>query len=343
MTPVRNARVVFNSIPDGYPEVGKTISYDASGKIDPSTVPLGGGFLVKTLEISVDPYMRGRMRDSSVQSYVPAFTLGQPLTGYAVGVVVRSENSNVKPGDHLHGFGFEHQEYFIRKNMDGLEIIENPYKLPWSVFVGVLGMPGKTAFYAWKEYSHAKAGETVFVSGGAGPVGSLVIQLAKADGLKVIGSAGSPEKVAFMKECGADITFNYKTENTLEILQKAGGIDVYWDNVGGETLDDALEAAKVHARFIECGMISGYNTGGAPVRNLMQLVSKSITMYGFIQYRLEEKWRKAFFDYATGRVASGEIKHREQIYDGLDKEPEAIVDVQKGKNLWKVVVHVAND
>ncbi|KAF9040089.1 alcohol dehydrogenase [Panaeolus papilionaceus] len=342
MAPVINGRVIFNSIPEGYPEIGKTVLYDTSQKIDPETVPLDGGFLVKSLEISVDPYMRGRMRDPKIWSYASAFPLGQPLTGYAVGVVVRSENPEVEVGEHLHGFNFDHQEYFIRKEKGDLETIENPHKLPWSTFVGVLGMPGKTAFYAWNEYSNAKSGETVFVSGGAGPVGSLVIQLAKAEGLKVIGSAGSEEKVAFMKEVGADVAFNYKTTNTLQVLQREGDIDIYWDNVGGSTLEAALEAAKVNARFIECGMISGYNTDGAAVRNLMHLVAKSITMYGFIQYRLEDKWRKKFFEHVTPKVASGEIKHREQIYNGLDKEPQAIIDVQRGKNTWKAVVHVAD-
>jgi len=145
---------------------------------------------------------------------------------------------------------FPHQHYYISHSPDDLTAIENPYNLPWSLFIGVLGMPGKTAYMAWKEYSQAKKGETLFVSTGAGPVGSLVIQIAKSQGLKVIASAGSDEKVKFMKEIGADVAFNYKTEKTTDILAKEGPIDIYWDNVGGETLEAALDAANTFARFI---------------------------------------------------------------------------------------------
>ncbi|PPR08272.1 hypothetical protein CVT24_001112 [Panaeolus cyanescens] len=343
MAPVTNGRVLFNEVPTGFPEPGKTIVYDTTQKIDLDNEPLNGGFLVKVLELSVDPYMRGRMRHPSKKSYSPPFTLGAPLNGFGVGVVLRSEHADVKVGDHLYGFAFDHAQYFIRKTLDGLEKLDNPNNLPWSYFVGVLGMPGKTAHYAWNEYSHAKAGETVFVSTGAGPVGSLVIQLAKAQGLKVIGSAGSEDKVAFMKEIGADVAFNYKTTNTLEVLEREGGIDIYWDNVGGETLEAALEAAKNGARFIECGMISGYNSGGAPVRNLFHVISKSITISGFIVGRLEGNWGKKFWQEVAPKVASGEIKHREHVYEGLDKLPQAILDVQQGNNTAKAVVHVARE
>ncbi|KAF9040088.1 alcohol dehydrogenase [Panaeolus papilionaceus] len=343
MAPTLNARVIFNTIPQGFPEPGKTILHDDTQTIDLENVKLEGGFLVKVLELSVDPYFRGRMRDANIPSYTPAFTLGKPLDGYGVGVVVRSETPDVKIGDHVYGPNIEHQQYLIRKSLEGLEIIQNPNNLPWSLFVGVLGMPGKTAFYAWNEYSRAKSGETVFVSTGAGPVGSLVIQLAKAQGLKVIASAGSEDKVAFMKEIGADVAFNYKTTNTSEVLEREGGIDIYWDNVGGETLEAALEHAKMNARFIECGMISGYNNGGTPIKNLSHVIAKSITISGFIVWRLEENWGKKFWEYVAPRVASGEIKYKEQVYNGLDKEPQAILDVQKGNNTGKVVIHVADE
>ncbi|KAF9039962.1 hypothetical protein BJ165DRAFT_1550733 [Panaeolus papilionaceus] len=343
MAPVTNARVLFNEVPTGYPEPGKTIVYDTTQQIDLDNAPLNGGFLVKVLEISIDPYMRGKMRAPSKKSYSPPFALGEPLNGFGVGVVLRSENADVKVGDHLYGYTFDHVEYFIRKSLDGLQKLNNPHNLPWSYFIGVLGMPGKTAFYAWNEYSKAKAGETVFVSTGAGSVGSLVIQLAKAQGLKVIGSAGSDEKVAFMKEIGADVAFNYKTSNTLEILEREGGIDIFWDNVGGETLEAALEAAKVGARFIECGMIAGYNSGGAPVKNLFHVISKSITISGFIVGRLESNWGKKFLEEVAPKVASGKIKHREHIYEGLDKLPQAMLDVQQGNNTAKAVVRVAKE
>jgi len=170
-----------------------------------------------------------------------------------------------------------------------------------------------------------------------------VIQLAKLDGLKVIGSAGSEEKVKFMKEIGADVTFNYKTTSTTEILEKEGPIDVYWDNVGGETLDAALTNAAIGARFIECGMISGYNNGGQPIKNLVQIIAKLITMQGVIVTRLEPKFRDQFYAEMSPKVASGEIQHREHVYDGLVDAGEGILAVQKGFNTGKAVIHIADE
>jgi len=351
MAPVKNGRVIFNSIPEGFPEPGKTTVYDGLQSIDPYTVPLNGGFLVKVLELSIDPYMRGRMNAPTKKSYVSPFDLGKSLASHGVGVVIRSESSAVKAGDHVYGM-LEHENYVVKKDLSHmvqadlshLQTIENPNKLPWSTFLGVLGMPGKTAFMGWREYSQAKKGETAFVSSGAGSVGSLVIQLAKAQGLKVIGSAGSDEKVQFMKDIGADVAFNYKTTNTIEVLEKEGPIDIYWDNVGGETLDAAFEGANEGARFIECGMISGYNTGfKTPLKNLMQIAIKSIRMQGFPVPRLEEKHNAAFFAEIPPKVASGAIKHREDVYNGLENVGEAILAVQKGTNKAKAVIHVADE
>ncbi|KAH9479936.1 Zinc-type alcohol dehydrogenase-like protein PB24D3.08c [Psilocybe cubensis] len=343
MAPVTNGRVLFNAIPEGFPVPGETTVYDTSETIDIETVALNGGFVLKTLELSVDPYMRGRMREPSKKSYSDPFFIGKPLNGYGVGVVIRSENAEVQVGDHLYGI-LEHQHYSIRKDLSGLEKIQNPDKLPWSAYIGVLGMPGKTAYMAWKEYSHAKKGEVAFVSTGAGPVGSLVIQLAKRDGLKVIASAGSDEKVKFMKEIGADVAFNYKTTKTAEVLEKEGPIDIFWDNVGGETLDAALEAANNYGRFIECGMISGYNNGHSTgIKNLFHVVAKSLTISGFIIFRLEAKYREEFYKVLPPLVASGEIKYSEDVYNGLDKVGDVILAVQKGTNKAKAVVHVADE
>jgi hypothetical protein len=316
--------------------------YDTTETIDLDTVDLNGGFLIKILELSIDPYMRGRMRDPTIKSYAPPYAVGESLINYGVGVVLRSEFSGIKSGDHLYG-SLPFQNYVIKNELEDLRVFENPYKLPWSTFIGVLGMAGQTAYVAWKEYSKAKKGEIAIVSGGAGAVGSLVIQLAKMDGLKVIASAGSEEKVAFMKQVGADVAFNYKTTSTNETLEKEGPIDIYWDNVGGETLDAALVNAAIEARFIECGMISGYNSGGQPVKNLEEIFARSITMQGFIVYRLEPKYRAQFFAEMTPKVASGEIHFREQAYNGLPHAGEAILAVQKGLNKAKAFVHVADE
>ncbi|KAG6809818.1 hypothetical protein H0H93_015483, partial [Arthromyces matolae] len=150
-------------------------------------------------------------------------------------------------------------------------------------------------------------------------VGSLVIQLAKLEGLKVIASAGSDKKVEYMKSIGADVAFNYKTSDTSEVLEREGPIDVYWDNVGGEILDAALLAANIGARFIECGMTAGYNTGGQPIKNIMLVIGKSITIHGFIIDRLEAKYVKEFYATIPPLLANGKLKYSEDVTEGLQK------------------------
>ncbi|KAF8062309.1 hypothetical protein FPV67DRAFT_266233 [Lyophyllum atratum] len=341
MAPIRNARTIFNAIPTGYPEPGKTTVYDDAKTIDIENVPLNGGFILKTLVLSIDPYLRGRMRAPEKKSYSAPFAIGEPLGSHGVGVVVRSELSGVSKGDLVYGH-LTHEEYSVRKNLAGLKVFTNEHQLPLSVYVGAAGMPGKTAYMAWKEYSRAKKGETAFVTTGGGPVGSLVIQLAKLDGLKVIASAGSEEKVEFMKSIGADVAFNYKTTDTAEVLAKEGPIDVYWDNVGGETLDQALVAANNGARFIECGMISGYNGGGKPINNLMLVIAKSLSMNGFIVGTLEHKYEAEFYATVPAKLASGELKYTEEVTEGLDKVGDVILAVQKGTNKAKAVIKVAD-
>ncbi|KAF8625916.1 hypothetical protein AX17_006642 [Amanita inopinata Kibby_2008] len=328
-----------------YPESGEVLVYDTSKVIDPENVPLHGGFLVKTLVLSIAPYLRGQMCDPEIRSYAPPLHVGEPLFSFGVGRVLRSEHSSVKAGDHVYGI-LTHEEYSLHKELGELRIIDNKFNLPWSVYVGAAGMPGMTAFMAWHLYSDAEKGETAFVASGAGPVGLMVIQLAKRDHLKVIASAGSDEKVAFMKEIGADVAFNYKTTDTRAILAKEGPIDIYWDNVGGETLEAALEAASVNARFIECGMVSGYKEGEAPVKSLLNIVAKSITLYGFIVFRLQKQHPQLvdkFYETILPLLASGELKYKEEITRGLDKVGDVFLGIQKGTNKGKAVIWLADE
>lgn len=341
MAPVTNARLLFNEIPSGLPEPGKTTIYDASETIDLENVPLRGGALIKTLVLSVDPYLRGRMREPSIESYAPAFIKGKPLDNFGVGVVLRSEDPAIKPGDHLYGY-FPFQEYFLSKDAAIRMTLPNE-KLPWSVYVGVCGMPGQTAYYGWKEHAKPNPGDVVFISTGAGVVGATVIQLAKAEGLKVIASAGSDEKVAFMKELGADVAFNYKTEKTSDVLAREGPINIYWDNVGGETLEAAIAAAADNAQFIECGYITSYNGEDYHIKNLQLIFAKQLTLSGFLVNRLRHKYQDAFYSEVPARVARGEIKYNEDITRGLEKAGDAILDVQTGKNKGKSVVLVAEE
>ncbi|KAJ7206293.1 hypothetical protein GGX14DRAFT_522436 [Mycena pura] len=342
MAPVTNARVLFSAIPKGYPIPGETTVYDTTQTIDLENVPLNGGILIKVLILSVDPYMRGRLRAPEVKSYSPPFTLGEPMAGGGIGVVLRSELAGVAAGAHVRG-SLPHQQYVVAPGLTMLEVLERDPRLPWSVYIGVAGMPGETSYMGWREYSRAKQGEVAFVTAGAGPVGSMVIQIAKQDGLKVIASAGSEEKVAFMKKIGADVAFNYKTTDTRAVLEKEGPVDVYWDNVGGDTLDAAMQFASNHARFIECGQISGYNTGPQPMKNPTLIVSKSLSINGFIVGNLYPKYKAEFAAEVVPRLARGEYKFTEDVTRGLDRLGDALLAVLKGENTGKAVVVVAEE
>lgn len=350
MAPVRNAQVIYTGIPEGFPEPGKTTVYDDSATIDLDNVELPpNSALIKVLVLSIDPYMRGRMRDPSISSYADAYIAGQPINSDGIGKVIRSTHPGLKTGDFVRA-KLNHEEYTIRpvnelgESFFGVEVIQKHPRVPLSVYVGSGGMPGKTAHNAWRTFAKAKKGEIAFVSAGAGPVGSMVVQLAKQDGLKVIASAGSDEKVAFIKEIGADVAFNYKTTSTKEVLDKEGPVNVYWDNVGGETLDAAFGNAATYARFIECGMISGYNSNeGTLFKNIGNIVSQRFSVNGFIQWEIEAPWREDFEKTVIAGLADGTFKYKEDIVRGLDQSGEAILAVQRGTNKGKMVVVVADD
>ncbi|KZV72729.1 alcohol dehydrogenase [Peniophora sp. CONT] len=346
MPPVRNARYLFTLTPEDYPEEGKHMKYDDTQTIDIGNEPLYGGVLVKTLVVSLDPYLRSKMRPANIESYVPAFPMGGPFQSHAVGLVVRSEHKEYKAGEHVtNAGGFPHQEYFVWNNFADLHKIPPSGTLPWSLYIGVLGLPGQTAYMSWKEYSHAQKGQTVFISTAAGAVGSVVVQLAKMDGLKVIASSGSDEKVQFARECGADVSFNYKTQSAEEILKEHGPIDIYYDNVGGETLDLALKYASKKAHFIVCGMITGLNTARKTYafQNMFEIVAKEISIQGFLWASLVPRYSKQFFDEIPKLVHEGKIKYQEDRSYGLKKVGEALLQVHTGANRGKKVVVVADE
>ncbi|KAK7458800.1 hypothetical protein VKT23_009806 [Stygiomarasmius scandens] len=348
MAPIRNTKLIFNAPVSGLPEPGKSALYDTTNTIDPEAVPLNGSVLIKLLYISIDPLMRGQMRDSSLPSSFPfpAYSIGQPTYGYGVGKIIRSEKDGLENGDYVVSQTMEHAEYSIPTNPELLEKITPEPGLPPSVYVGIAGMPGRTAYFAWREFSKAKKGETAFVSTAAGPVGSLVLQLAKLEGLKVIASVGSDEKVEVVKSLGADVAFNYKTADMQDILAKEGPIDIYWDNVSGSTLDAALANAALHARFICCGMLSVLGTKmgeGIPMKNLMNIVVRRVTMNGFIMTDLTEKWEKEFNEVIPKKLASGEIKYIEDKTRGLENVVEGLVELMSGKNVGKKIVVVSDD
>ncbi|KAI9572277.1 alcohol dehydrogenase [Boletus coccyginus] len=338
MAPITNKRIIFKEFPTGLPVPGQTTTLDASQTIDLDNVPLNGGALVKTLVLSLEPYVLARMRPSMPNKY----QIGETINNYGIGVVVRSENPAFQVGDHLHGY-FLFQEYSVLHDFKAFTKIHNEYNLPWSVFVGIAGLPGQTAYFGWKEHSRAKKGEVAFVTSGAGAVGSFVIQLAKQDGMKVIASAGSDDKVQFLKELGADVAFNYKTTKTSEILEKEGPIDVYWDNVGGESLEAALNAAAKHARFIECGMIAGYGGSAKPIPNLVNIIPKEISINGFVATTLSPKYLEIFEREVPAQITSKELTYREDITRGLENAEVAFDNFLKGAFIGKSVVIVADE
>ncbi|KAF8825101.1 hypothetical protein HHX47_DHR7000322 [Lentinula edodes] len=350
MAPIMNGRLLFNEVPTGYPVPGKTTVYDATNIIDLENEPLNGGILVKTLVLSVDPYLRGMMRAPESKSYTVCHPLrnnsGSPLMLYnfGVGKVIRSENPVFQAGDHVYGI-LDFAEYSIPKDTSKLEVIVRPEpSLPYSVYVGAAGMPGQTSYYGWKEYAKAKAGEVVFISTAAGPVGSIVVQLAKQDGLKVIASTGSDEKVKFCKEIGADVAFNYKTTNTADVLAREGPINIYWDNVGGSTLEAAIVNTAPGARIIICGFISQYNgEQDRGIKNMKYVLFNQLSINGLHVNAHHDRYKHEFYQLIPKKLASGEFKYTEDITRGLEKGGEAILEVQKGVNTAKKIILVADE
>lgn len=297
-----------------------------------------GQILVANHVMSVDPYMRGRMND--VKSYIPPFRLDQPLDGGVVGEVIASRSDAVPVGATvLHGFGWrEHAVLDGRK----AQVVDGTIA-PESAYLGVLGMTGLTAYAGLMAAGEFQPGDTVFVSGAAGAVGSLVVQIARLSGAsRVIGSAGSPEKVARVLELGADAAFDYHDGVRAQLAQAApDGIDLYFDNVGGEHLEAAIEAMNDDGRIAMCGAISAYNATEPPAgpRNLFRAIGKRLTMRGFIVGKYSDMTGE-FRERMTGWLTSGEIRYDETFRDGLASAPQAFIDLLDGANTGKMVVRL---
>jgi NADPH-dependent curcumin reductase CurA len=296
--------------------------------------------LVRNTYISVDPYMRGRMNDR--KSYIPPFELGQPLSGGAIGEVMESRAEQLKPGDVVvSNLGW--REYFSA-SPKALRRLNREVQ-PLSLYLGVLGLTGMTAWVGLN-LVELKAGETIFISGAAGAVGSVAGQLAKLRGCRVIGAAGSDEKLRFLREeCNFDVAFNYKTAPVLEQLKAAApdGIDVYFDNVGGESLEAALSTLRVNGRIAACGSISVYNDERPRPgpSNLFNVITKRLTMKGFIVRDWLE--RQAEFEREIGGYwQAGKLKSRETIVQGIDQAVNAFLGLFEGKNIGKMVVKLGD-
>jgi hypothetical protein len=302
--------------------------------------PAPGEVQVRNTWMTVDPYMRGRMND--VKSYAPPFQLGEAMQGGAVGEVIASNDSAFKPGDLVQSF-FGWREAF---NAPAAAIQRlDTHGLPPQAFLGVAGMPGLTAYVGLLKIAALKEGDVVFVSAAAGAVGQVVCQIAKLKGHTVIGSAGGADKVAFLKELGVDHVIDYKAEPdlTAALLRAApGGIDVYFENVGGAHMEAALAAARPFGRFALCGMISQYNDTdpGAGIRGLIMVVGKQLRLEGFI-VSSHADMQAAFIHDMSAWIAEGKIKWRETVEDGIDNAPTAFLKLFKGENLGKMLVKLS--
>ncbi len=304
--------------------------------------PLGEGQIrVRNEWLSVDPYMRGRMND--VKSYVPPFQIGEPMQGGAVGTVIESNSGAFTVGDKvMHMLGWR-DEAVIDTGADvgpmGAQKLPE-MGLPIQTFLHNLGLTGATAYFGLLRTAAAKEGEIVFVSAAAGAVGSAVVQIAKNKGMTVIGSAGGPDKCAWVKELGADACIDYKAGPVLPQLAQAApkGIDVYFDNVGGEHLDAAYAVARERARFAICGMIDAYNDGKAlELKFFIRTIPARIRTEGFIFTDYIAHMGEFLAD-VGGMIASGKMTARETVREGLEATPDAFLGLFSGANTGKMLV-----
>ncbi len=292
---------------------------------------------VRNRWLSVDPYMRGRMND--VKSYVPPFAVGAPLEGGAVGEVIESRADGLAPGDLVQSMlGWREEAVGPARAFTKLP----PLDAPEQAFLGQLGMPGMTAYWGLLAVAEGKEGDTVFVSAAAGAVGSTVVQVAKAKGMTVIGSAGGPEKVDWVRALGADVAIDYKAGPVVRALGEAApkGIDVYFDNVGGDHLDAALAHARPNARFAICGMIDVYNDAKpTELRYLARVIGMRVRMQGFIVTDFMPRAGE-FYREMGALLAGGKLKAQETVHEGLDAAPEAFLGLFSGGNTGKMLVRV---
>ena len=332
-----NRQIVLASRPSGYPSQGdfRLVQGEAPR-------PVEGQVLVRVLWLSLDPYMRGRMRDA--QSYAPSVQIGEVMVGGTVGEVVESRTPAFTVGDIVEGrLGW--QELGLS---DGIDLRKVDLELgPISTAIGVLGMPGMTAYFGLLEVGVPEPGDTVVVSAAAGAVGQVVGQIARIMGCRVVGIAGTPQKVDYIvNDLGFDYGINYKTENVEAALANfcPDGVDVYFDNVGGHVTDAVMQNINTGSRISVCGQISQYNLEEPELaaRNMGLLVTNQARMEGFLVGRFAGR-----FDEARRKMArwidTGALRYREDVVEGLDKAPAAFIGMMTGENFGKLIVRVSDE
>jgi NADPH-dependent curcumin reductase CurA len=302
--------------------------------------PADGQFLVRNHWLSVDPYMRGRMNDS--ESYVPPFELNQPMDGGCVGEVIESNHSDFAVGDHV--VGQKGWRDLWTTDGTGVQKIDVNLASPQS-YLGVLGITGLTAYVGLLKIANLKEGETVFISAASGAVGSIACQIAKIKNCRVIGSAGSSKKIEWLKsKAGIDEAFNYKKVDDVSAKLKElcpDGIDVYFDNVGGDHLAGAIDNMNKYGRIVCCGMISAYNDEAPQPgpSNLFKVIGKEIRMQGFIVSSYLDV-QGEFVEHMTDWIGAEKVVWEETITEGLENAPQAFLDLFNGDKMGKAVVKV---
>jgi NADPH-dependent curcumin reductase CurA len=339
-----NKALVFKEIPQGYPVPGQHLTVEPA-TYDANVAPPADGVVLHSLYTSFDPYMRGRMRPAEVKSYAPAFDLNKPIESASIAKVLRSNTDSYKEGDLVIGH-VAIQEYISLDgpNLARIRKLENPLGIEdIRVFLGALGMPGLTAYSSLYAIGKPKKGETIFVSAASGAVGQIVGQLAKHEGLRVIGSVGSDEKLDYIiNELGFDGGFNYKNEKPADALARLApeGIDIYYENVGGEHLEAALDAMKNFGRVVVCGLISQYNSAPYPIKNIHNVLVKRITMRGFIvgDPDMGPIYTKEHQERVQKWIKEGSFKVLIHETEGIDNAAEGLVGIFYGKNKGKAVL-----
>ena len=330
-----NKSILFVNRPKGKPSLD---DFKIVEEEDPQ--PGDGELLLKSVYISVDPYLRGRMRDE--KSYIPPFELNEPLESMVVAEVMESKNEHFKRGEFVSGM-LKWKEYQTSRGNGLNKVDKNAAAL--SAYLGILGLTGLTAYLALEKIGNLKEGETLLVSGAAGAVGSVVGQIGKLRGCKVVGIAGGDEKIDHIKEkFGYDEGINYKsTDNMAEAIGNAcpDGVDVYFDNVGGEILDAALANINKDARIINCGAIATYNEKKVPTgpRPEGTLIKNTALMQGFLIRDHAKDFGLAIRQLATW-LQEGKLRYDETIVEGFENTPQAFLDLFEGKNQGKMVVKV---
>ena len=336
----RNQQILLDNRPEGEAQASnfKLVETDTPALAD-------GQVLVRHHFMSLDPYMRGRMNES--KSYAQPQPLGQVMQGGTVGEIVESRNPRFAVGEKVVGFGGWQQYSVVDANLPGVLRKVDTSQVPLSHYLGAVGMPGVTAWYGLVKLIAPKAGETLVVSAASGAVGSAFGALGKARGCRVVGIAGGPDKCAYVRdELGFDDCIDYKVHSDVKSLSAAlkaacpQGIDGYFENVGGMVLDAVLLRTNAFARIALCGMIAGYDGAPLPLANPSLLLINRIRLEGFIVSEHMEVWPEALAELG-GLVASGKLRPRESIAQGLAAAPEAFLGLLKGRNFGKQLVQLA--